>query len=165
MHEISEPILKLLKEPNEYDSSIELYCNVISYLQFLESADENDYIIYHCNNTFEYTPQFYSFIKALFDAKLVEDVDKMTEFLKSYNSENAYQKWIREMNVVLSNDDLLSIINLSFIKKAFFTLIRLERILPGSWGIDVETGNWQKLLKQLSRIFTEIYRKEKEIMN
>ncbi|HOK38968.1 MAG TPA: hypothetical protein PLC87_09910 [Bacteroidales bacterium] len=162
---LSKQIKKLLSEDNKYDFPIEYFCNLLSYIDFLEKAKEEDYIIYHDNHTFEYTPKFYSFIKALFDSRLVEDVDIMTEFLKTYECKCAYQVWIKEMNEILSNDELFNKMNISFVRKAFFTLIRMENVLPGSWGIDVETGNWLKLLRLLKQIFPEIYRCEKKIMN
>lgn len=162
---LSKQIKKLLNEVNKYDFPIEYFCNLLSYIDFLEKAKEEDYIIYHDDHTFEYTPKFYSFIKALFDSRLVEDVSNMTEFLKSYECKCAYQAWIMEMNEILSNEDLIKQMNISFVRKAFFTLIRMENILPGSWGIDVETGNWLKLLRLLKQIFPEVYRCDKKIMN
>ena len=165
MNQLSSQILELLKEQNKYDSEISGFCEVLSFLPYFQDIKESDYIIYHDDNTFEYTAEFYSFIKALFEAKLVEDVDEMTKFLDCYQCCSAYKYWMKELNVILSNDELIVKTNLSFIRKAFLSMIRLERVLPGSWGIDVETGNWVKLLQQLKRILPEIYRCEKKAMN
>jgi len=165
MDSLSRPISKLFEEENKYDYDITLYCEILSYLPFFEDIVEKDYIRYHDDHTFEYTAQFYSFIKALFDSKLVEEVDVMTEFLEKYNSSSAYKMWIKDMNAVLSNDKYMSTSNLSFIRKAVFSMIKLEKVMPGSWGIDVETGNWLKILKQLQSILPQIYQCRKENMN
>ncbi|MDD2635694.1 MAG: hypothetical protein PHW82_09375 [Bacteroidales bacterium] len=165
MESLSEPVIELLNEPNIYEHDIKLYCEVLSFLPYFENAVETDYIIYHNNHTFEYTPHFYSFIKSLFDSKMVEDHEVMTGFLKKYNSKNAYSQWVKDMNYVLSNAELLQKINLPFIRKAFFTMVKLEKIMPGSWGIDVETGNWLNLLKIVQNIMPQIYRCDKSTMN
>ena len=165
MDSLSRPINNLLEINNNYEHDISLYCEILSYLPFFEDAKEKDYIIYHKDHSFEYTAQFYSFIKALFDSKMVEDVDVMTRFLSEYQSESAYNMWIKDMNTVLSNNDYVQKVNICFIKKAFFSMIKLEKVMPGSWGIDVETGNWLKLLKQLQKILPDIYKCEKSSMN
>ncbi|MDD4150743.1 MAG: DUF6508 domain-containing protein [Bacteroidales bacterium] len=166
MDSLSKPVIELLQEPNDYEHDIKLYCEILSFLPFFEDAVESDYITYHNNkHSFEYTPQFYSFIKALFDSKMVEDHEVMTEFLKKYNSKSAYSKWVKDMNIVLSNTELSEKINLAFIRKAFFTIIKLEKFMPGSWGIDVETGNWLNLLKLLRNIMPQIYKCNKSTMN
>ncbi len=165
MEKLSIPVRDLLKEPNNYEHDIKLYCEVLSFLPFFEDAVESDYIIYHNNKTFEYSPQFYSFIKSLFDAKMVENHEVMTGFLKKYNSKTAYSQWVKDMNIVLSNAELIQKINLPFIRKAFFTIIKLEKIMPGSWGIDVETGNWLNLLKLLRNIMPQVYKCNKSTMN
>lgn len=165
MDSLSKPVRELLKEPNNYDHDIKLYCEVLSFLPFIEDAIETDYITYHNNHTFEYTPQFYSFIKSIFDSKMIEDHRTMTDFLKIYNSKTAYSQWVKDMNKVLSSSDLLQEVNLSFIRKAFFTIIKLEKCMPGSWGIDVETGNWLNLLKLLRNIMPQVYKCDKSTMN
>lgn len=165
MDKLSRPIQELFQEKNTYDNHIGLYCELLSYIPYFEDICEKDYIKYHDDHSFEYTPEFYSFIKALFDSKMVEQVDTMTDFLNKYNSSSAYKVWIKEMNLILSNDTLISNANLSFIRKAFFSMIKLEKVMPGSWGIDVETGNWFKLLKRLQKILPEVYRCDKETMN
>lgn len=161
----SKPIKNMLSEPNKYDHDIKLYCELLSFLPYLEEATEDDYIVYHNDNTFEYTAQFYSFIRALFDSKMVEDPKQMTDFLLQYQSQSAYSLWIKDMNAVLGDSELSNHINISFIKKALFTMIKLEKIMPGSWGIDVETGNWLKLLKALQRILPQVYKCDKREMN
>lgn len=165
MDNLSRPIQVLLEETNTYNHNIGLYCELLSYIPYFEDICEKDYIKYHDDHSFEYTPEFYSFIKSLFDSKMVEDVDLMTDFLKLYNSPSAYKMWIKDMNNVLSNDVILLKTNISFIRKAFFSMIKLEKVMPGSWGIDVETGNWLKLLKRLQKILPEVYRCDKETMN
>lgn len=165
MDNLNTPLNIMLSEPNKYDYNIELYCKILSFLPFLEEATEDDYIKYHNDNTFEYSPHFYSFIRTVFDSKMVEDPKEMTAFLTKYNSPKAYSLWIKDMNKVLSDSALCDKINISFIRKAFFTMIKLEKIMPGSWGIDVETGNWLKLLKALQRILPQVYKCDKGEMN
>lgn len=165
MESLNRQLRELLVKENIYTGNISNYCEVLSFLPIFKDVKESDYIIYHKDYSFEYTPQFYSFIKSLFDAGLVEDANIMSEFLKLYNSNDAYKLWMKEMNYILSNHELIKQANICFIKKATFSMIRLERILPGSWGIDVETGNWLALLQQLNRILVEIYRPSKSNMN
>jgi hypothetical protein len=165
MESLSQQVIKLLEEQNNYSGDISNYCSVLSFLPLFEDIKEEDYIVYHNDQSFEYTPQFYSFIKSLFDAGLVEDVEVMNDFLKSYSDCCAYKLWMKEMNCILSSNELLEKTNLCFIKKAVFSMIRLERVLPGSWGIDVETGNWLALLHQLKRILKEIYKTDKSKLN
>ena len=165
MNQLTEYMREILAVPKTYDNDIRLLCDVLSYIPYFEDANEVDYIKYHDDNSFEYTPQFYSFIKALFDSKIVEDVEDMTTFLKRYSSQNAYKIWMKEMNTVLSNDNLMSKVNLCFIRKAIFSMVRLEKVMPGSWGIDVETGNWLRLLQQIKVILPEVYKPNKQNMN
>lgn len=165
MESLSRPINILLSKKNKYDHDVSLYCEILSFLPYFEDACEDDYIIYHSDHSFEYTPQLYSFIKTLFDSKLVEEVDSMTDFLQQYQSPIAFKMWIKDMNSVLSNSDVIQMVNICFIKKAFFTMIKLEKVMPGSWGIDVETGNWLKLLRRLHNILPEIYKCEKNTLN
>ncbi len=165
MDKLSMPIQFLLKEKNEYLYDIHLYCDTLSFLPFLENAIETDYIIYHEDQTFEYTPHFYSFINTLLDSKIIEDANSMEDFLEMYNSKNAYRLWIKDMNTILNNDDYMLMTNLSFIRKALYSMIKLENIIEGSWGIDVETGNWCKILKRLKTILPEVYRCQKENMH
>ncbi|HNQ67350.1 MAG TPA: DUF6508 domain-containing protein [Bacteroidales bacterium] len=161
----SKQIENILSESNEYDCDINLYCAVLSYIPYFKDIKEDDYIKYHKDHSFEYSPEFYSFIKALNDAKLVEDEEKMASFLKSYNLHCGYNKWIKDMNIVLENEELLGRANISLLKKVMFSLIRLERVCPGSWGIDAESGNWLKILNQLKRILSEIYKENKSNAN
>ena len=165
MVNFSEQLLEILKSPNKYPYDINLYCEVLAFIPYFQDLKENEYIIYHNNKTFEYSAHFYSFIKALHDSHLVEDINEMTEFLKLYHSESAYKIWMKEMNLILSDEELLMKTNISFLKKAVLSMIRLEKVCPGSWGIDVETRNWLNILLQLKRIFPEIYRTEKNIFN
>jgi hypothetical protein len=165
MESLSKQVQILLQRQNNYEGDIGNYCSVLSFLPMFEDIKEEDYIIYHNDHSFEYTPQFYSFIKSLFDAGLVEDAEVMNEYLKSYNDCCAYKIWMKEMNYILSSSELLEKANLCFVKKAVFSMIRLERILPGSWGIDVETGNWLALLQQLKLILKDIYKTDKSKLN
>lgn len=165
MNLLSEQVKNILKKDNSYGNDITHFCEVLSFLPYFQDIKESDYIKFHDDHSFEYTPHFYSFIKALFDAKLVEDVDEMTDFLKTYNCQSAYKLWMKEMNAVLSNNELVEKTNLCFLKKAVFSMIRLERVLPGSWGIDVETGTWLVILQQFKRILPQIYKSEKKEMN
>jgi hypothetical protein len=161
----SKQIENILSESNEYEGDMNLFCAVLSYIPYFKDITEDDYIKYHNDNSFEYSPQLYSFIKALYDAKLVEDEENMALFLKSYNSKCGYNKWIKDMNLVLENEELMSRANISLLKKVMFSLIRLERVCPGSWGIDVESGNWLKILNQLKIILSEIYKENKSNAN
>lgn len=155
----------ICNQPNLYDYDINLYCSVLSYIPYFQDIKESDYIKHHDDHSFEYSPQFYAFIRALYDAKLVEDENNMALFLDSYNNHCAYSKWMKEMNTVLEDEDLLVKTNLSFLKKAIFSIVRLERVCPGSWGIDVESGNWLIILLQLQRILPNIYKENKSEMN
>jgi hypothetical protein len=162
---LSKQVKNILEVTNNYENDITHYCEVLSYLPYFQDIKESDYIKYHEDHSFEYTPQFYAFIKSLFDAKLVEDVDNMTDFLKSYNCSSAYKTWMKEMNSILGNSEAMKTVNLCFIRKAVFSMVRLERVLPGSWGIDVETGNWLSVLLQLKRILPDIYMPQNCVLN
>lgn len=132
---------------------------VLNYIPFFTNVCEKDYIIYHEDHSFEYTPAIYQFIEALFEAKLVEDYEQMKSFLENYDCSvhecNSYNNWMRDMNRTLCRSDLLRNADINFIKKAFLTLIRLEKVIPGSWGIDIEVGTWLKLLRRLQDIYNE----------
>jgi len=162
MEPISKQVKNILKENNTYEYDISSYCEAISYIPYFQEIEESDYIIYHEDRSFEYTAQFYSFVKSLFDAKLVEDVEVMKSFLTTYNSESPYKLWLKDMNLVLEDEDLLKQTNISFLKKTILSVIRLEYVLPGSWGIDVEAGNWLKILEQLKNILPQITNSKKE---
>lgn len=151
-----QEIKNVFAQTNEYTHDISSYCALLSYIPYFERIKEADYVKYHEDHSFEYTAEFYSFIKALYDAKLVEKDDDMALFLRSYNSNCAYNKWIKDMHFILENEELLNKSNLSFLRKAVFTFVRFERVCPGSWGIDAESGNWLLLLKQFERIYYEI---------
>jgi hypothetical protein len=151
------------QEKKEFQENLNIYRGtkkdlekVLNYIPFFTQIEERDYIIYHNDRSFEYTPEMYEFIKALFDAKLVEDYEQMMEFVKQGDCEdsssNCYNQWVREMNQTICRPALLCEVDLSFIRKAFLTLIRLEKVIPGSWGIDIEVGTWLKLLRQLKQI-------------
>lgn len=163
MQTLTIQVKEILKKENQYFGDISEYCKVLSFLPWFESIKEENYIIYHNDNTFEYTSEFYSFIKSLFEASLVENVDEMTQFLQKINNHCAYKIWMREMNYVLANQELMAKTNLCFLKKAIFSLVRLENNLPGSWGVDVESGTWLAILKQLKRIYSSSLTKSKDI--
>ncbi len=163
MTEIQQ-IKKVLKECNKYDTDLSFYNSVICYISFFENITENDYIIYKDGNRFEYTPQFYSFIQGLYKANLVADKDEMKNFLATFNcianeKLSCYMIWVREMNKILADEKQIKQTNLSFLRKALATMLNLEKIFPGSWGIDVENGNWLRILKQLKEIYPQIYNK------
>ncbi len=165
MRKLSKQVRDVLKEGNDYHNNMSLYRDVISYIPYFKNIKEEDYIIYHGDNTFEYTPQFYSFIKSLFDAGLVESVGNMEDFLTSYNSKSAYKLWMRDLNIVLDDKNILADANISVLKKIIFSLLRLESVLQGSWGIDAESGNWLKILMQLCRILPADLNSEDEMLN
>jgi hypothetical protein len=72
---------------------------------------------------------------------------------------------MKEMNSILGNSEAMKTVNLCFIRKAVFSMVRLERVLPRSWGIDVETGNWLSVLHQLKRILPDIYKPQNCVLN
>lgn len=137
-------------------SEIRLECipEVLKYIDFFKDIKEEDYIRYGDDHGFEYTPQFYGFIQALFDAGLVENYEKLIEFV-AMGSESDIEKcelfsqWMKEMNKKISRPCEMRDTDIHFLRRAFLTVIRMEKIFPGSWGIDVETGTWIRLLKQL----------------
>ena len=146
----------LLKKLDTYNGSSKQLEKVLNYTTFFANAKEDDYITYNSNHTFEYTPQLCKFIDSLYEANLVEDSNKMQEFLKVVEFEESicgdYNNWVRYMNRIICRPDLLEKTNLEFLRKSFLTIINLEKIIPGSWGIDVEVGTWLKLLRQLKDI-------------
>jgi hypothetical protein len=155
MKTLTSHLKEILTKNNEYSADISKYCHVLSFLPIFENIKEEDYIVYHDDHSFEYTNLVYDFIKSLFEADLVEDVNEMTDFLKKFNSSCAYKIWMREMNYVLTNQELMRNTNLCFLKKTIFSLLRLENNMPGSWGIDFESGNWLAIVKQLKRIYSQ----------
>ncbi len=155
MRTLTLQLKEILAQENYYSDDISKYCYVLSFLPKFENIKEEDYIIYYDNHSFEYTALVYDFINSLFEASLVEDVDKMLEFLQKFPAPCAYKIWMREMNYVLANQELMQNTNLCFLKKAIFSLVRLENNMPGSWGIDFELGNWVSILKQLKRIYSQ----------
>ena len=63
-----------MKEQEKHiDLKMENIPKVLQYIDFLSNIEEDDYIRYDEEHEFEYTPQFYGFIQALFDAGLVEN--------------------------------------------------------------------------------------------
>ncbi|HOY38963.1 MAG TPA: hypothetical protein PLP11_05060 [Bacteroidales bacterium] len=150
----------LLFEKNVFTGDLAEYDKVLEFISFFANINEEDYISYNEDKTFEYTPRFYEFIESLFRAGLVEDYNKMREFLSNacfdFEESDEYVSWIHEMNKIICRPELLSKANLSFIRKAFLTLIRLEYRIPGSWGIDIEVCTWLKLLKRLNQIRPEL---------
>lgn len=162
MKEIKTPIYNLMNQPNQYKSDISKYNSVICYISFFEKATEDDYVIYHKNNRFEYTPEFYSFIQSLYNADLVASDSEMKSFLKSLNciateKSSCYNIWIKDMNKIINDDSLLTKTNICFLRLAIATMIRLETLIPGSWGMDIENGTWLRILKQLKAIYPDIY--------
>lgn len=166
MKDFKKPILKLLNEENIYEKDFSYYNSVICYISYLKKITETDYIIYHDNRKFEYTPQFYSFIQVLYKADLVATHEQVQEFLKTYDCIktekcSCFNLWVKDMNKIISSDDLIQLTNLSFIRIALATMLSLEKMLPGSWGIDIENGNWLRILQQLKNIYFQIYKPAK----
>jgi len=149
-----------MSEKNSFSGCIVAFDKVLDYIPFFSEIEEEDYIIYHSDKTFEYTPKFYAFIESLYDAGLVEDYNKMREFLNEANFEyeesDSYISWIHQMNKIICRPELMASANIAFIRKAFLTLIRLEYRIPGSWGIDVEVCTWLKLLRRLKDIRSQL---------
>jgi hypothetical protein len=157
-------IEEILQESNKYDTDLSFYNSAICYISFFEKASEKDYIIYRDGNRFEYTPQFYSFIHGLYKANLVASHDEMKDFLSTFNciateKLSCYMIWVREMNKILADEKKIKRTNISFLRKALSTMLNLEKIFPGSWGIDVENGNFLRILRQLKAIYPQIYSK------
>ncbi len=150
----------LFTDAEKYTGDLRKFDEVLSFIPFFTDIDEDDYIIYYPDRKFQYTNRFNDFIKTLFEAGLVEDYQDMLGYLKdtSFDMEasGCYSAWVREMNRTICRPDLLNAAGLPFIRKAFLTLIRLEKVIPGSWGIDVEVGTWLKLLRRLSAIRSEM---------
>lgn len=165
MQSLSVHVRQILSLENEYNCDISKYCEVLSYSPYFKEINEKDYIKHHNDRSFEYTPEFNSFIKALYDAELVEDEQVMIEFIDKYNACCSYKTWMKEVNLFLNNSDLLKKANISLLKKIIFSMIRLERIIPGSWGIDVEAGNWQSVLRRLKEIYPLIYKPSKRLLD
>jgi hypothetical protein len=161
MNYIFKPISRLLEKPNFYNKDISYYNSVICYISFFEGIKEEDYINYKNDRTFTYTPQFFSFLQALHEADLVETREGMKTFLATFNcfideKSSCYKAWVKQMNNIISDEKQMNKANISFVKKAFATMISLEKIIPGSLGIDIENGNILKLLNRLKDIYPEI---------
>ncbi len=154
-----EPIISELKQPNTYNKDISYYNSVICHISYFENISENDYKTSNANNRFEYKPIVYSFINSLYQADLVASNLEMKDFLNKYGCRadkkySCYNLWVKEMNIIISDEEFIEKTNLSFLRKAIATLINLEKIMPGSWGIDIENGNWLRILYRLKNILT-----------
>ncbi|MFO7789325.1 MAG: DUF6508 domain-containing protein [Bacteroidales bacterium] len=131
---------------------------LLDYIDFFTNIREDDYIWYADDHCFSYSPKFKSFIQQLYDSNMVESHDHLIDSITENGDDEherceAFSNWMREMNRVLSRPCELREANISFLRKAFFTLIRMEKIFPGSWSVDVESGTWLKLLKQFKKLY------------
>lgn len=146
------------KQEKHIDLKLENIPQTLAYIDFLKDINEEDYIRYDNEREFEYTPQFYAFIQALFDSGLVENYEKLIEFV-ALGSENEHErcelfsKWMKTMNQTISRPCEMRNTDIQFIRRSFLTIIRMEKIFPGSWGIDVETGTWIKLLQRVKTLY------------
>ena len=130
---------------------------IFPYIDFFTNIKEEDYIRYGKDHEFEYTPQFYAFIQTLFDTGLVENYEHLIDYVSDGSGNDherceLFSRWMKEMNRILSRPCEMRETNIHFIRRAFLTVIRMENIFPGSWGIDVETGTWLKLLKRVKEL-------------
>jgi hypothetical protein len=130
---------------------------IFDYIDFMTNIKEEDYILYDEHHEFKYTPKFLEFINTLYATGLVEDYESLIDFVTmGMDDENLrcemFSNWMKEMNRVLSRPCELRKTDIHFVKRAFLTLIRMEKIFPGSWGIDVETGTWLKLLRRVKEL-------------
>jgi len=148
-----------VKEQQKHiDLKLENIPKVLQYIDFLSNIEEDDYIRYDEEHEFEYTPQFYGFIQALFDAGLVENYEKLVGHI-SMGSDNEHErcelfsKWMKTMNQTISRPCEMRETDIHFVRRAFLTIIRMEKIFPGSWGIDVETGTWLRLLQRVKTLY------------
>ncbi len=150
----------LLSENNQFNGNLREFNAVLQFIPYFIDIEEDDYITYFPDRRFEYTPRFYEFIEALNKTGLVEDEQSMQTFLDEacfqIDACSRFSMWVREMNRVICRPELLQQSGLSFLRKAFFTLIHLEKQIPGSWGIDAEVGTWLKLLRRLQKIVDEL---------
>ncbi len=131
---------------------------LLRYIDFFTNINERDYIRYNEDHTFDYTPQFYSFIQQLYESNLVEDyeqlIDSMTyEGAGDQERCEAFSHWMKELNRTLGRPCEMRHTDIQFLRKAFLTILRMEKVFPGSWGIDVETGTWLKLLKRFKQLY------------
>ena len=155
------PIKRILNEPDTYSKDISLLKTVICYKSFFQDIQEKDYLLCCKEGKFQYTPIFYSFVQQLFKADLVASDSEMQDFLAQlncYNDQNSscYKVWVKYMNNILADKDLIKETNLCFLKKSLATIISLEKIIPGSWGIDAENGNWLRIIIQIERIYRKL---------
>jgi hypothetical protein len=131
---------------------------LLSYIDYFTNINESDYIRYDEDHNFDYTPQFYSFIQQLFESNMVEDYEQLIDAI-SYEGAGeqerceAFSHWMKELNRTLSRPCEMRHTDIQFLRKAFLTVIRMEKVFPGSWGIDVETGTWLKLLKHFKELY------------
>ncbi len=131
---------------------------LFKFIDYFIDISEDDYISYNGEHEFEYTDTFLSFIQMLFDVDMVDDYEHLIGVITN-SSINKYERcelfshWIKEMNRVLSRPCEMKKTDKDFLKRSFFTVIKLEDIFPGSWGIDVETGTWLKLLKRTKELY------------
>ncbi|MFO7880727.1 MAG: DUF6508 domain-containing protein [Bacteroidota bacterium] len=131
---------------------------LLGYLDFFKSMKEEDYIRYDADHNFEYTPWFYQFIQQLFESNMVEDYEQLVDNITVEGADEqqrceAFSNWMKELNKTLSRPCEMRNTDINFLRKAFLTVIRMEKIFPGSWGIDVETGTWLKLLKRFKELY------------
>ncbi len=131
---------------------------LFKFIDYLTDIAEDDYIRYNGEHEFEYTDTFLGLIQMLFDTDMVDNYEHLIGVITN-NSKDKYERcdlfsnWIKEMNRVLSRPCEMKKTDKDFLKQSFFTVIKLEDIFPGSWGIDVETGTWLKLLKRTKELY------------
>jgi len=131
---------------------------LLDYINYFTDIKDEDYITYVDDHCFEYTKQFNDFIQQLHDSNMVENYDHLIHSITDHPEDEefrceAFSGWMRELNRTLSRPCDLREADICFLRKAFLTLVRMEKIFPGSWAIDVETGTWLRLLKQFKKLY------------
>lgn len=166
MNTVSKPIQTILNEPNTYDEDISYLNSVLCYIDFFENIEEEDYLIHNGKNRIEYSPQLYSFIHSLHKANLVASDDELDNFLERFDCLSTekcscFNLWIKDMNKIITDEAIIKRTNIKFLRITISTLLKLEKFFPGSWGIDIENGNWLRILNQLKRIYPSVYKPSK----
>jgi hypothetical protein len=131
---------------------------IINSIDYFTNISEDDYISYDSEHSFAYTSSFLDFIVKLQCSGLVGDDTCITDYELLKSPENVehcemFSLWVQEMNKTLSRPCEMRNADIDFIRRAFLTVIKMEKIFPGSWGIDVETGTWLKLLRRVKELY------------
>jgi hypothetical protein len=151
---------KIVEKQNQHNNTpvIKNPEKLIDYIAFFINIKEEDYITYVDDHCFEYTKQFNDFIQQLHDSNMVDSYEHLIHSITDHPGDEqsrceAFSGWMQELNRTISRPCDLREADVCFLRKAFLTLVRMEKIFPGSYAIDVETGTWLKLLKQFRNLY------------